>query len=142
MRLQETRQIDRPLSEVFAFTADFANIEQWDPGVESSRRIDDGPVDVGARYDVVATFGSRQVPMIYQVVDYELDRFVVLLGKSQTVDARDEIRFEAREGGTLVDYTADLAFNNWIRFVAPLMSPMMKKVGTRALDGLVETLHR
>lgn len=142
MRLHETRQIDRPLSEVFAFTADFANVEQWDPGVESSRRIDDGPVEVGARYDVVATFGSRRVPMVYEVSEYEPDRVVVLMGKSQAVDATDEIRFEAQDGGTLVDYTADFTFNNWIRFVAPLMSPMMKKVGTRALDGLVERLHQ
>lgn len=142
MRLHETRQIDRPLEEVFAFTADFANAEVWDPGVASSRRIDDGPPGVGARYDVLVAFGPREIPMTYEITDWEQDSLVVLHGRGDTIEAFDEIRFGARDGGTLVDYTADITFTNWIRFVAPLMSPVLRGVGEKALDGLVRALER
>lgn len=141
MRLHEKRHIDLPIEEVFSYVSDFANTEQWDPGVSSARQLDDGPVAVGTKYDVVATFGSSEVPIVYEVTELEPYRRVVLVGSSETVDAVDEIRFEPADGGTLVDYTADLTFNNWIRFVAPAMAPLMNRVGEKALDGLVATLN-
>jgi dehydrogenase/reductase SDR family member 12 len=142
MRLHETRYIDRPLGEVFAFTADFANAERWDPGVVSSRRVDDGPLGVGAQYEVMVAFGSREFPMMYEISEYDQDARVVLVGKGDALDAVDEIRFGPRDGGTLVDYIADFTFHNWVRFVVPLMSPVLKRVGTKALDGLVVALKR
>ena len=141
MRLHETRHIARPVGEVFAYTADFANIQEWDPGVTSSHRIGAGPVGEGARFDLVAKFGSSELPMIYEITRYEPDERVVLVGRGKTIEAVDDIRFEPRDGGTHVDYTADLTFLNWFRFVAPLLSPVMKRVGTRALDGLVAALQ-
>lgn len=78
MRLHETRQIARPLEEVFEFTADFANSARWDPGVSKSTKMTDGPVGVGTKYDLVAEFGSSQVPMTYEIVEYEPPTRVVL----------------------------------------------------------------
>jgi hypothetical protein len=40
----------------------------------------------------------------------------------------------------VIDYTADLTFHNWIKYVDPLLSPFMKGVGRRAVDGLVAAL--
>ncbi|HSK06151.1 MAG TPA: hypothetical protein VK990_01440 [Acidimicrobiia bacterium] len=37
MRLQEQRRVGRPRNEVFRYTADFANIEDWDPGQRGKR---------------------------------------------------------------------------------------------------------
>lgn len=142
MRLHETRTIDRPLSEVFAFTADFSNAEKWDPGVASSHQVGDGPPGVGSRYDLMVSFGSSEIPMTYEITELDPDSRVVLIGRGDTLEAVDEITFEARDGGTLVEYTADLTFTNWIRFIAPLMSPLLARVGEKALDGLVETLER
>jgi len=141
MRLHETRLIDRPRDEVFTFTADFANIEQWDPGVSRSDQIGDGPVGVGTRYDLLTVFGSSETPMVYEITEYEPHDRVVLVGRGENLEAVDEIRFEDRGRSTFVDYTADLTFTNWMRFVAPLMSPLLERVGRRALDGLVERLQ-
>ena len=79
--------------------------------------------------------------MTYEITEWEQDSHVVLEGRGETIEALDVIQFEGDEGGTLVDYTADLTFTTWIRFVTPLMSPVLQKVGARALDGLVETLQ-
>lgn len=142
MRLHETRLVDRPQEEVFEYTADFANIEQWDPGVASSRRLDEGPVGMGSRYELMVRFGTSTIPMLYEITEYLPSERVVLVGRGETVDAVDEIRFEAREGQTLVDYTADLTFHNSVKYIAPLLSPMFKRVGERAVNGLVEALRR
>jgi hypothetical protein len=142
MRLHEKRQIARPLSEVFAFTADFANAAKWDPGVSSSRRIGSDPPGVGSKNDVLVSFGSREIPMTYEITECVQDSKVVLEGRGDFIEAVDVIEFESFDGGTIVYCTADLSFTNWMRFVAPLLSPKLDKVGERALDDLVETLQR
>jgi dehydrogenase/reductase SDR family protein 12 len=140
MRLQEQRTVGRDLDEAFAYTADFSNIENWDPGVARSRKVGEDPVTVGTRFDLDVRFGSRIVPMTYEVTVYEPPSRVVLVGTGDTVGAVDEIRFASENGRTIIDYTADLEFRNFIRFLTPLMGPTIRKVGERALDGLVTAL--
>lgn len=142
MRLHETRQIQRPLAEVFEFTANFANAERWDPGVVSSEMVGDGPPGLGSRYDLMVRFGSRTIPMTYEITEWDQDSLVVLVGRGESLEAVDEISFEDSDGETVVDYTADLTFTNWMRFVVLLMAPALRRVGEKALDGLVEALER
>jgi hypothetical protein len=142
MRLHEQRTVDRPQAEVFQYTADFSHIDEWDPGVATSRKLGDEPLGVGSRFEVEARFGTSTIPMVYEITVFEPSDRVVLIGKGDTLEAVDEIRFQESEGRTLIDYTADLTFLSWIRFAVPLMSPLLKRVGTRALDGLAAALSR
>jgi len=48
IRLHETVEVPRPVEETFACTSDFANIEQWDPGISGSARLADEPVGPGS----------------------------------------------------------------------------------------------
>lgn len=142
VKLKETRLIQRPVNEVFDYTADFNNIEEWDPGVSSSSQLDDGPVGVGSRFELGVSFGTRRIPMTYEITEYEPNERVVLIGKGEQIEAVDDIRFEDRDGKTEVDYTADLTFHNYVKYFAPFMGPVFKKVGERAVDGLKERLEK
>jgi len=141
MRLHETRTIDRPIQEVFAYTADFSNIEEWDPGVVSSRPLQEGPPAIGSKYELVVSMGMSKSPMTYEVTVLEPGRRVVLVGTGARVGAIDDIGFSESDGGdTIVDYTADLSFGGWLGAVAPVMKPLIDRIGRRALDGLVGAL--
>lgn len=139
-RLTEQRWVRRRQREVFEFTADFSNIEKWDPGVVASRMIGDGPVGLGTRFEVEVKFGGGTLPMIYEITGYEPDDRVVLKGSSDKLDAVDEIRFATHDNMTVIDYHADLTFHNFFKYLIPLMGPTLRKVGAKALDGLVEAL--
>ena len=76
------------------------------------------------------------------ITSYELYDRVVLIGRGATLDATDEIRFRTEGNETVIDYNADLSFHNLVRYLAPVMSPLIKRTGTRALDGLVAALER
>jgi hypothetical protein len=78
--------------------------------------------------------------MVYEINVFEPHERVVLIGKGETLDAVDEIRFRTEGDETVIDYTADLTFHNWIKYVVPFISPMLRRVGTRAVDGLVTAL--
>lgn len=142
MRLQEQRWVDTPLEEAFAFTSDFSNIDAWDPGVAISKKIGDDPVGVGTRYELEVRFGRSTIPMTYEITEYAAPNRVVLVGRGDKLEAVDEIEFSSQDNMTRVDYRADLEFKGLVRYAVPLLSPMLRKVGTRALDGLVDALRR
>ena len=140
-RLHETVETALPLGETFAFLADFANSQVWDPGTISARRRGSGPVQVGARYELLVKAGRGTAPMTYEIVTLEPDRQVVLVGDGRQVHARDDIRFAALPaGGTRVDYTADLALKGWMRLLAPFLGGTLRKIGTDARDGMQRAL--
>jgi len=142
MRLHEQRWVDTPLERVFTFTSDFSNIEAWDPGVVSSTQIGDGSVGVGTRYQLDVRFGLSTIPMTYEITEYEEPNRVVLVGKGAKLEAVDEIEFSSQDNMTRVDYRADLEFKGLFKYAVPLLSPVLRRVGARALDGLVDTLQR
>jgi carbon monoxide dehydrogenase subunit G len=138
-------QIDTPLpvDEAFAFVADFANAARWDPGVASSERLDAGPVGVGARYRLGIRMGGRVTPMEYEITTFEPARRVVLAGSGSGVVAVDDIRFEAApDGGTRVDYVADIRLTGVMRLLAPFTGGAFARIARNARDGMQRALDQ
>jgi hypothetical protein len=142
VRLVERRWVTRPQPEAFEYTADFSNIEDWDPGVVASRKVTDGPIGVGTRFELEVKFGVGTTPMTYEITVYQPDHRVVLVGDGGKLHAVDEITFASHDNMTVIDYTADLTFRNFFRFIRPLMRPILRRVGKDALDGLAKALDR
>lgn len=134
--LRERIETSLPVDDAFAFVADFANAQRWDPGVASSVRTNPGPVAVGARYHLGVRLGSRVVPMDYEVTAFEPSRRVVLAGRGSGIEAVDEIEFTAAAGGTRIDYTADIRLVGLLRIVGPFAGSALAGVARRARDGM------
>ncbi len=134
--LRERIETSLPVDDAFAFVADFANAQRWDPGVASSVRTNPGPVAVGARYRLGVRLGSRVVPMDYEVTAFEPSRRVVLAGRGSGIEAVDEIEFTAAAGGTRIDYTADIRLVGLLRIVGPFAGSALAGVARRARDGM------
>lgn len=142
-RLREVRIIDRPIDEVFEYASDFVNSAEWDPGVNTAEQTEPGPVRVGTRYRLVGNFGQSNIPMDYQVLEYETPHRVVLSGEGSAFDALDTMTFEsAGQEATKITYQADITLYNFLRFLGPLMNWPMTRMGKRALDGLVASLEK
>jgi carbon monoxide dehydrogenase subunit G len=139
-RLHDTIETSLPIDETFAFIADFANAQHWDPGVATSERIDPGPVGLGARYQLGIRLRGRVAPMEYRITTYEPSRRVVLTGEGSNVSAVDEIRFEPTATGTRIDYTADIRLGGWMRLVAPFAGGSFEKLVRDALGGMQRVL--
>ena len=139
-RLNERIRTSLPIEEAFAYLADFANSEEWDPGVDSARRVGDGPVGVGARYQLGVRQGDRVVPMEYRITQYEPPGRVVLVGSGSGIQATDEIRFEREGDETVVDYTADIVLTGVLRLVQPFLGGTFRKIAENASDGIERTL--
>ncbi|MGZ6827120.1 MAG: SRPBCC family protein, partial [Mycobacteriales bacterium] len=91
---------------VFRYLADFRSCAEWDPSVRSTRLVTDGdPVRLGARFAVNAS----GIPLVYETVQLDAPRTVVLRGTHFSMVSLDRITFVPREdGGTDVTYRAQV----------------------------------
>lgn len=89
--LQESIHVNRPIESVFKYTSDFANIQEWDPGVGSSVNPHPGDPGVGSVYDLVLKFGPFRPKMQYVVTALEPCSQVVLNGRDESFNATNTI---------------------------------------------------
>jgi carbon monoxide dehydrogenase subunit G len=140
-RLEETITVKGAIDDVFAYVADFANSEEWDPGVARTERLTEGAVGVGSRYRVMVRFFGRTAPMEYEITEYDPPRRVVLTGTGSTVEAVDDIRFEAAgDESTVVHYTADIRLTGMAALIQPFLGSAFVRIGKKAMAGLERTL--
>ena len=140
--LREQINTALPLDRAFSFVADFANSEKWDPGVATSERSGTGPVGIGARYRLGVRMRGKVSPMDYEITAFEPLRRVVLTGTGSGVEAVDDIRFEATETGTRIDYIADIRLTGLMRLAAPFAGGAFAKIARDARDGMQRTLDK
>jgi Polyketide cyclase / dehydrase and lipid transport len=130
-----------PPVEAFAYMADFANARLWDPSVSEARRVGEGPIGLGSAFDLVARFGGRDVPLRYEIVEYDAPRRVVLEARRPRFSSRDTITVETAGGGSIVYYDASLSFGGLGRLLEPVMQRVFNRVGARATAGLQTALN-
>jgi carbon monoxide dehydrogenase subunit G len=109
--------------------------------VAFARRLDDGPVGPGARYELGVRMGKRVAPMEYRITVYDRPERVVLTGSGSGVDAVDDIRFEPSSDGTIIDYTADIRLGGLLRLVQPFLGGTFERIGRDAASGMERTLE-
>ena len=139
--LREHLETQLPIEQAFDFVADFANASIWDPGVASSEAVGDRSLRVGSRYRLGVRVAGSVRPMAYRVTSLERPSRVVLTGEGSGVDAVDDIRFErTADGGTAIDYTADIRLHGLLRLTQPFAGGAFAAIARNARDGMQRTL--
>lgn len=130
-----------PQAEAFAYMADFANARVWDPSVREARTVGTAPIGIGSAFELVARFGGRDVPLRYEIVEYDAPRRVVLEARRPGFVSRDTITVESAGNGSTVAYDATLVFAGIGRLFDPLMQRLFNRVGAHATLGLQTALN-
>jgi len=130
-----------PQAEAFDYMADFANARLWDPSVSEAHRVGVEPIGVGSTFDLVARFGGRDVPLRYEIVEYDPPRRVVLEARNPRFVSKDTITVEPGAAGSVVHYDASLVFAGAGRLLDPVMERIFNRVGARATLGMQTALN-
>jgi dehydrogenase/reductase SDR family member 12 len=140
-----TEQLDAPVTPEVAFDslADFTTTADWDPGIVAAKRLDDGPIGLGSRFEVRSKVGLATVPLVYEITRYERPGRLVLTTTGTFHRGEDDVRFEARaEGGTEVTWGAMFALRGPIgRLIDPVLAVGFRRVGKAAIAGLERFLR-
>jgi dehydrogenase/reductase SDR family protein 12 len=139
LQITETKIVDRPVSEVFAYVYDLINCEEWDPGVLRCLRLNPGPVGVGARYSVDCALPVGKLNLEYEVLDYQVDKVVVLASKSAIMDVLDTISVRQVEAGCELVYTAVFTFGEVSGWFLPAVQSGLQRMGYRAVQEGLKT---
>jgi len=127
--------IDRPAHEVFRVIADVAKLAEWNPTIKSARKLSDGPVGEGTRFEMVLA-GLGAVP-------HTLEEFRV------NVQARYVPHWKVNSGGHRFVLTAqgektkvehELEMNPKGFYV--LMSPFMGMMGRKNIKLTADALKK
>src|SRR6478672_7103777 len=138
--LHEQVETTLSIDDVFAYVADFANSQEWDPGVATAERLDEGPVGPGSRFRLGVRLGPRVGTMDYRISVFEPPTRVVLVGSGSGVSAVDDIRFESLDASTRVDYTADIRLEGVRRLIQPFLRGAFARIGRDAREGMQRSL--
>ena len=73
--------------------ADFSTTEEWDPGIPSARRLDDRPIGLGSRFELLSRFGSTEQTIVYEITAYDPPNSVTFVGDGKRFRGTDVISF-------------------------------------------------
>lgn len=138
--VRETVDTTLDPTTVFDYVANFESVQEWDPGVVSSRKLTDGPLDVGSQYEVVVQYGGAPQPMTYTVTEMARPSLVVIEGEGARSITIDRISFREQGGGTVVDYEADIRLRGVYRVAQPFLGKLFAQIGDGAREGLSSRL--
>ncbi len=126
----------------FDHVADFTTTADWDPGITSARRLDDGPIGLGSRFEVGVRLGLVSVPFVYEITAFEPGERVVLTTHGPAHHGVDDVRFAPRNaGGTEVQWNAEFRVRGPGRLIDPALGVGFRRVAKAAVAGLENALQ-
>jgi hypothetical protein len=128
--------------EAFDYLADFSSVREWDPTAVSAEDLSDR-VGVGARFAVVVRSAGKDTELIYETLEFERPRRIVLKAETSSLLSLDTITFVPTAAGCEVTYDARLDPKATLMKLAnPMLSLMFKRLGDNAAKGLERELNR
>lgn len=139
-RIHESLQVPITPEQAFDHVAEFTTTASWDPGIAAARRLDDGPIGLGSRFEVRQNLGLTTVPLVYEIVRYERPGRVVLHTKGLLHEGEDDVRFAPSDGGTEVLWNAMFRVRGPGLLLEPALGVGFRSVGAKAIQGLERSL--
>jgi hypothetical protein len=135
-RIVEHFTVPVSTATAFAYIADFTNTRAWDPQIDAASRRDEGLLRVGSSFDVALRIGSRAVPLVYTITEFDLDTRVVLETSGSWYRGRDDVRLRATAEGSEVQWDATFSLRGPLALLDPLLAIGFRRTGGMAVAGL------
>ena len=127
MKVETSIVINRPLDEVFAFTADVENQPQWQSRLIEARKTSVGPIGVGTTWSSVAKFLGQRIELETVTTDYEPNRTYAAKSTSGPFPVLGRQSYEAVAGGTQIKVTLEWQPSGFFKVAEPLLATMLKR---------------
>src|SRR5690348_5892073 len=128
INVEQSIMIDRPPAEVFAFVGDQTNAPSWQRGLETARRIGDGPIGLGTRHEFVRSMMGRRMSGENVYTQFEPNRTVAFAATSGgwPLEASYEV-VPAGAHGTQLTSRIALQPSGLFRVLQPLFAAALRR---------------
>ncbi|NND82079.1 MAG: SDR family NAD(P)-dependent oxidoreductase [Gammaproteobacteria bacterium] len=142
-KLEMLEQFDAPrsLDDAFDYIVDFSRIDEWDHTIVSAKKVSDGAIGLGTRFDVVFSMGPRKTPIAYEITEFDYPNRAVLTGTSDNFTAVDTVTLSKTAQGCHVNWHAELEFKGTAAKLVPLLEKKIKAGGAKTIRDLAVALR-
>lgn len=124
------------VEKAFNYVTDLRNLENWDPGVSSSRMAEGTEPGVNAVYAVKAGAANLR----YHTRTYEPFSESIVEATTRFLRSYDVLTFAPLPDGAAVTYDATLELRGAAGLLNPLVGLFFDRIGDRAAKGLARAL--
>jgi hypothetical protein len=117
--ITRTQIIERPIDEVFATVIDAGNYAAWNPTIKASRRLDQGELGAGSRFEwKLQGFGT----VTQELRDFRRNEQVRLVPLDAPIAGGHRFLLSAQGESTRVDHELEMVSRGIFRLFAPLLA--------------------
>ena len=130
--------VDTSPETAFAFLEDFTHAAEWDPGIASAERLDNGPIGVGSRFALDLLVAGRTQRWVYEVEEHEPTSSVTFATRTSRATGIDRVTIEPTgDGGSHVTWDATFEFAGVLgSLIDPAFNLLFQRIGSKAVSGL------
>jgi uncharacterized protein YndB with AHSA1/START domain len=133
--ITRSQLIAAPIEEVFDVIVDGGNFAAWNPTVRTSRRLDEGTVGDGSRFEwELRGFGK----VVQELKEFERPRRVRIVPHIKQLEGGHRFRLTAQGRSTRVDHELEMRPKGAFM----LFAPMMGMIGRKNLRDTAKALER
>lgn len=122
--LKRTQIIKAPVGDVFDTVVDGGNFASWNPTIRASRRLDDGEIGNGSRFEwKLRGFGA----VVQELQEFSPNRQVRIVPHIKTLSGGHRFRFTPQGDGTRIEHELEMTPKGAFRLLAPLMGMIGRK---------------
>jgi hypothetical protein len=124
------------LPDLFKYMATFSNAAEWDPSVTSGEALSGGEPRLHSTYQLSLSVRGRELPLVYEIVEFDRLRRAVLTSGSKRVRSIAEIDVTPSPRGTLLTYSMSITGPGPLAGADPLITRILRSTAEKAEAGL------
>ena len=136
LEIHETFSTAQSATRAFNYIVDFSHIDEWDHSIVKSKKIGQGSIELGSRFDLIFAMGKRKSPISYEITEFSAPKKAVLSGTSKNFTAIDTVTINTSENGCIVNWHAKIVFTGLISLLVPLLANKIKAGGIQTIRDL------
>ena len=122
--IHRTQVVDRAVEDVFNVVIDGGRYARWNPTIRASRRLDDGALGEGSRFEWdLRGFGK----VIQELGEFERNRRVRIVPQIKAFEGGHRFLFTSEGDRTRIDHELEMAPTGKWRLLAPVMGMIGRK---------------
>ena len=124
--------VDRPISAVWSFVADVANMESWVNGVSDLVRTSEGELGIGSTFQSNYTYAGKTHPVTYVITEFDPPNCITMRSTSGPFPFEGSTELHEEAEGTRVFNTIDAEPTNafltvWFAMLGVVLKLMMRR---------------
>jgi hypothetical protein len=139
-RIERRARLKAPVSDIFAYIADFQTIKDYNPSVLRVRTLSDVPPAKGCSYEITLSMFGRKIQPVLTITDMR-ENELIATRLDAFIPAIENRRFQAV--GDETDFLFTIEFSSGWPLIGPLVDTILVRLfAGRQADTEVSLLER